>query len=480
MKKQWVAGMAAAAVVVATGAMGTSYVVGRQIEAGFQDTATHWSSEGLSIEVVQYERGLLHSSAETLWTYVAVRDTAEDEAVGTDEEDGDNPTAATHEPVQFKATHQISHGPWPWGHAAQLQSRFVPVAGTQPQLVAALQGRPALQWDTTVGWGRSSRHVATSPALEWTADGSTITWGGLQAQWSMPAAHRGMQGTVHLPSLRVQAPASGTLQLADAALHFDLQQPADQQFLTGPWGLTLASLEHQPVEGAGEPLQVRGLSLESTATLANQVVGMTLAARLQSAQAGARVASDMALEMALRNVDAAWLNQMLQARKSESDGRDGLQQLQRSLPQLLARQPGLDIQRLALRTPEGLSEIRASLAYTGNGQQMQTLLQDLQASLHAQLPKPVLAALVSQKIRRDYLEMLDDYDRTYDESMLTEAVQRRVTQRIAEWREAGIVQAQGDAWATQLDYANGKIQLNHQPLDAAEAAAVLGLVGLPY
>lgn len=468
------AGIAVVAVLAGAGAVGTSYVMGGKIETGLKEAAMHWSRNGLTVEVVKYERGVLHSSAETLWTYTDPRDTSEDEAVGNDEEDGENPAATPRAPIQFKATHAISHGPWPMGQAAQVHSSFVPVAGAQPELVAALKDRPALLWDASVGWGRNSHHVVSSPALEWTSDGTAITWGGLQGEWTMPADLQGLQGTARLPALRVQAASSGTLELTDAALRFDLARSAEPQLVTGPWGITLASLEHQPGEDGGEALQAKGFALESNTSLAGEVAGMVLKASLQSGQAGARSASDLALDVAVRNVDAAWLAQLLQWQKSEMDTGERLQLIQGSLPQLLARQPVLEIQRLAVRTPEGLSEASASLAYTGNGQQLQTLVQDLQASVRAQLPKPVLAALLGQKVRRAYLQMLEDADQEYDEDKLDAAVQASVDERITALAAQGILQAQAGGWSTQLDFAKGSILLNEKPLDAEGTSSLLG------
>ncbi|MEG2050242.1 MAG: DUF945 family protein, partial [Comamonas sp.] len=374
--KKWAVGGAALAAVAVAGVLGGSYAMGGPIEAGFQDAAVRASGEGLTVEVLRYERGWLHSTAETLWTYDSGN---ANEAVGDEEEDADSAdsadAAAPHEPVQFKVSHRITHGPWAMGHAAQVDSDFLLAAGANPQLHAVLKDRPALQVHSNVGWSRSSSHSASAPPLNWTSETTTITWGGLQAQWQMPADLRGVQGQLQLPTLRMQDAAQGQLELTGASLQLDLQQPAGQPLLTGPWKLQLASLVHQPAAGedsTGERFAIQALQLDSRTTLQGDAAQMTLNGSLQSLQMGGHQASDVVLEAALRNLDAAWLQQALAWRQDGSAAAaERLQQLTQQLPQVLARKPALEVSRLSLRTPEGLSELGATLAYAGNGQQPQ-------------------------------------------------------------------------------------------------------------
>lgn len=487
MNKWAVGGVALAAVAVA-GVLGGSYVMGGPIEAGFQNAAVRASGDGLTVEVLRYERGWLHSTAETLWTYDSGN---ANEAVGDEEEDADDASSADaatpHESVQFKVTHRITHGPWAMGHAAQVDSDFLLTAGANPQLQAVLKDRPALQVRSNVGWGRSSSHSASAPPLQWTSEATTITWGGLQAQWQMPADLRGVQGQLQLPTLRMQDAAQGQLELTGASLQLDLQQPAGQPLLTGPWKLQLASLVHQPAAaeaGADEAdkahhkderFAIQALQLDSRTTLQGDAAQMALNGTLQSLHIGGHQASDVVLEAALRNLDAAWLQQALSWRQDGSAAAaERLQQLTQQLPQVLARQPALDISRLSLRTPEGLSELGATLAYAGNGQQPQQLLQDLQASLRAQLPEPVLRDLLVQRARHGLLQLLEEEGRDdVDAADLEAAVQTNVTERLATLKTLGALQAEGPRWRSQLDMSQGQLRLNGQSLDAAASQQLL-------
>lgn len=477
--KKWAVGGAALAAVAVAGVLGGSYAMGGPIEAGFQDAAVRASGEGLTVEVLRYERGWLHSTAETLWTYDSG---STNEAVGDEEEDADSAdsadAAAPHEPVQFKVSHRITHGPWAMGHAAQVDSDFLLAAGANPQLHAALKDRPALQVHSNVGWGRSSSHSASAPPLSWTSEGTTITWGGLQAQWQMPADLRGVQGQLQLPTLRMQDAAQGQLELTGASLQLDLQQPAGQPLLTGPWKLQLASLVHQPAAGedsTGERFAIQALQLDSRTTLQGDAAQMALNGSLQSLQMGGHQASDVVLEAALRNLDAAWLQQALAWRQDGSAAAaERLQQLTQQLPQVLARKPALEVSRLSLRTPEGLSELGATLAYAGDGQQPQQLLQDLQASLRTQLPEPVLRDLLVQRVRYGLLQLLEEEGRDdVDTADLDAAVQANVTERLATLKTLGALQADGPRWRIQLDAGQGQLRLNGQNLDAAASQQLL-------
>lgn len=471
---KWGVGAAAVVAVAAAGVLGGSFVMGKQIEQGFQDAAAHASVEGLTVQVVRYERGWLHSSAETLWTYVDSRDG--DESAGDDEGENDAPDALPHDPVQLKATHHITHGPWAWGHAAQIATDVLLTAGGNTQLMAALQGRPLLQWATTVGWNRGTEHQASAPALQWDADGTQIDWGGLQAQWQMPRNLRSIRGSVQLPALRMQEADQRTLAVQDAALQLDLQQPEGLQWMTGPWSLRLATLQVQPAAddaSATGAWQAQGLQLDSSTTLQGDVAQMQLSGALQSLQLGGTALQDLALKLAVRNVDAAWLNQQLGWRATD-DAPDRLQQLSQQLPQLLARQPSIELERLALGTPDGPSEVGASLRYTGDGQRPQQLLQDLKASVHAQLPEPVLRTLLAQRVRQSLLQQLDEEERDdVDAAALEAAVKTQVDERMAALTGMGALQPDGKLLRAQLDLGQGQMQLNGQPLDVTASQQLL-------
>ena len=141
MKKLGIGIAAAVAVLVAGGAT-TGYLVGNNIEQGFATAAKEWSKQPLTVKVVSYDRGLLSSKAQTEWTVASGSDT-----------------------LRFVAKHDISHGPLPRGHAAEVVSTFLLNDDASPEWKAAYKDQAPLVWRSTVGWSQASKHEITSPAF---------------------------------------------------------------------------------------------------------------------------------------------------------------------------------------------------------------------------------------------------------------------------------------------------------------------------
>ena len=68
MSKKLAIGIAAAVVVVAGGAMGTSYYMGGKLQAEFTNGIGKLNQHGVTAQVTSYERGLFSSTAKTEWT----------------------------------------------------------------------------------------------------------------------------------------------------------------------------------------------------------------------------------------------------------------------------------------------------------------------------------------------------------------------------------------------------------------------------
>lgn len=120
------------------GALATSYYVGGRIEQAIEQTADSWAEgSGVTVQVMDYERGIISSKATTLWSIATEDDTYE-----------------------ITAKHDILHGPWPMGKAAKVVSRFLLPEGTDPALVKALSS--AHRWN-----GRHWRTGRAQPPTTW-------------------------------------------------------------------------------------------------------------------------------------------------------------------------------------------------------------------------------------------------------------------------------------------------------------------------
>lgn len=454
MKKTGIAIAAAAAALLAAGAA-TSYVMGGKVQAGLERTAEEWSQPPLAIQVQSYERGWFSSTATTLWTVTT----------------GD-------EPLQFTAQHAIQHGPWPRLHAAEILSTFAVNDDAPPEWVTAYKGKAPLVWRATVGWTQTSQHVLASPAIEGNFDGDQLRFGGFTADFEMPADGKGMKGTAQMPALALQTRADEQgsapvdLQLAGSMVRFDVKQAAQQAFMVGSFHWALDQLRSTPHNG--EAVTISGLVMDADTQLQGDVVHTTVSTQVQSLASPTYKASDIAVDVGLHNLDAAWLNQFTQGSQQLQGDPQALQALLLGgMQQLLAKKPVLEIKRLRWRTDDGVSELSASLAYQGDAAGLANPLAHVKASAQLNLPKPVLQSLMRAKARDAYLEQMEDAGQAPDVQQLTDAAQADATARIAMLVQSGILVEQGNQVTAQMDYTDGQVQANGKTLDGN---GVMGLL----
>ncbi len=447
-------GIAAAVAMLLAGSMATSYVVGGKVQEGLSATAKDWSKPPLAIEVQSYERGLFTSTATTLWTI----------------DMGD-------EPVQFTAQHAIHHGPWPRGHATEITSTFAIDSDAPPEWVTAYKDKAPLVWTATVGWGKSSQHAMRSPAISGNFDGEKLSFGGFNADFAMPANLRGMAGTATMPSLHVQpspdAQDASELQLGTSTMRFDVQQATGQEFMVGSFHWALDRF-HTTSHASKETTTLSGLVLDTDTQLQGDVVNTRINTQVQSfAMPGTQV-NDIAVDLGLRNLDAAWLNQFTQASQRMQGDPQALQGLlMGGMQQLLAKKPVLEAKRISWRTSDGVGDIAASVAYDGDPATSPNPLADVKVSARLSMPQPMLQALLVSRMGSVYLEMLDAEVDPAMMKLATESFEQEAKARLDTLQQMGILQSKENQLTTQLDYGAGKVQANGKTLSDE---ALMGLV----
>ena len=458
MSKKLAIGIAAAVVVVAGGAMGTSYYMGGKLQAEFTNGIGKLNQHGVSAQVTSYERGLFSSTAKTEWT------------LGSGEE-----------PTKFTAEHKISHGPLPMGHAAEIHTAFSLPADADAELKTALNGRAPVEVVTKVGWSRSSSNLMTSPAVVAKVKDSEMNWGGMKIEWDMPADMKAAKGTANFAGLAFKD-EEGSTAMEKTSMRFDVKQPKDQQFWVGPFAMMVDKVTATRVDedGKSSSSSFEGLSMDSDTTLKEDLVEMSLKGALKSAKLEDSKADDLVLDVVLRNIDAAWLNHFMEMakRKTAAEGEDDdmgsdfRETLMKTVTKALARQPAIEIKRIAMRTPEGLSEFGAALQYLGDGENMSNPFQDLKVSLNANVPKPVLDSYMQSRKRKGMLALMDEDEPNLKD--VDEAAKVSAQASIQSLKDQGIFEEKAGMMTTQIVYAKGEFQVNGKKLGDDGAAILMG------
>ena len=126
-----------------------------------------------------------------------------------------------------------------------------------------------------------------------------------------------------------------------------------------------------------------------------------------------------------------------------------------------------------MRTADGLSEFSALLAYDGDGSGSLSPAA-IKASLKANLPKKVLESLIGSRVRKGYVETLEEFEQEIDEKELQQVVTENVKERIDALVQAGVLLDQNGNWTTQMAYGAGKIELNGKPVEGDSLQTLMG------
>ena len=437
MKKMAIGVLGTGALVLAA-ALGTSYYVGGKIQQSFEKTALDWSTEdGFSVSVLEYERGIIGSKAKTQWSFV-------------DEE----------ERFDITATHHITHGPWAKGQGGSMDSRFELPQDSDPDLRQALQGRAVLQMLSQMAWSGATEHSISSPEVAVNfADGSDLSWGGMQAQLNLSAQRNAAQGWARMPALQLKSEDGSRLEVQDTALEFSGAVVPGHSFWDGPASMKISSIKvFEPEDRASITLQ--GIALDTATTVRGEMIDNDFKIKVANMDAPGYRTSGLVMDLRLKNIDATWLDQVMISTQGNMRDEAHRMELMRSLPVFLGRKPEIAIERFAIRTPEGQSELSARLAYQGENSSTFDPVTDLYGVLRLSMPTDLLALLMGEKVRSDYLNLLEQLGQEMADDALQAEVQNGAKKRMDALIAQGFVKTQGDMSTSELEYSQGEFKLN--------------------
>ena len=441
MKKLAIGVLSVGALAVA-GALTISYHVGERIQQEFENTAQAWSSDNaFNVRVLEYQRGIVSSHAITMWSFVGEEDS-----------------------YDIVATHDMVHGPWPMGQAAEITTRFQLPDSGEPELAQALDGRAPLQWTITADWQGATQHALASPDFSVQfQDQSSLAWGGFQAQWHLSAERTAAKGEMHMPLMQMKVEDDNQMTWEDVAIHFDSRIPEGHNFWEGPAQLKVGLLAIQEPESATD-FRMQQWHIDSAIHLQDRLVQMRLDSRAAKLDTADYSASNAVLTLQMRNIDASWLDQLMQwfQRSNAPEQEFALWQ---DLPALLASQPEIAIERLGLETQDGPARLSAHLRYVGKQPDAFNPATDIQAMLHASVPKAMLMQLLEAKVRSDYLALLEQLGQELEEQALEAAVQDGLHKRLQSLIELGALQESETQYAAELELEQGELKLNGTPTE---------------
>ena len=458
MKKLTLA--AVAVVIVATAAAALPWWFGHETEKAFRALLKASADHGeLTAEIVRYERGWLHTSAETIHRH---------------------PTA----PLELRIRHDIHHGPLPFGKGgpaglqlARVDSRLS-LHSSDVRIQDELKQVPAIESVATIGLDRQGLAHLNQPA--WTRPGKpALAWDGLRGEIRFDHELKNLQSDVLLPGARLTVDGSEFVRIDNLRLQSKLRQGVAELYL-GDSDLTVEKFVMR-LPPPATPVELHGLLVKSNVRASGpETVDMTVHYSLREARLEGTRRGPGELLLELRRLDAAALKgfdkQIKQvAQRGAPIEQASLMAVGKSLELLgvLARRsPELEIKRLSLKADVGEITGRAKLVIDGSraniAENPLLLLTAVRGDAELRVPVGYLRPLLAPIIRQD-IQTLGSRKRVGREDMkslsperLNTIIDESIPHYLSRHPLTRLLVADGDHYRLHATLQGGKLFINGQ------------------
>ena len=142
-------------------------------------------------------------------------------------------------------------------------------------------------------------------------------------------------------------------------------------------------------------------------------------------------------------------------------------------PEMLARNPELEIKRASMRTPEGVSEFSALVAYAENKEAPENRLMNWKFDLKADLSKPMIIKMMATRTRNAIVALMDSIKQKYDPEEISQSVNRAMSQRLQALIVAGPFEETADKLSTHISMVDGETKVNDKAIHMGTAVGML-------
>lgn len=465
MKKYILAAIAAIILIPVMLVLLLPFWFGREAEKTYYDLLAQLSTRGgVRIMASHYERGWLSATADTTLRHRQL-------------------------PIEFKARHRISHGPFPLDRIFDGEWQLTPVqARITSRLSLVLPGKnnissfPPLSAETTFRVNGDGIVHAEMPQIKTTgAKGEVIDWRGMSMDLVLDRTWKKIQFNARLPLLMVSAPGqAGDLNISNVSLHSNIQEGASG-YLFGEGSLHVGRIE---ISQASVRFSVKGLTLFASAQPADDNVNMVLRYSLDEANVAEERFGPGIMVIEARRLDAASLVKF----KKEVAAIDGDNTLGPQmaltvagktvalLAELAKKAPEFEITRLSFKTRQGEISGKAKFFLDGRNRNLTDspvkLLTTLRGNLEILIPEALLKRLIAPAIQRDVEAYRHSGALTaremarLDADTMAEIVDQAFPQYLARHELTRLLVEEGGRYKLDLSIARGQVMINGKPWHA--------------
>lgn len=398
--------------------------------------------------------------------------------------------------VGIHMSHEIEHGMvplfrWAWDGfegfpvLARMRSKIEIDQEAQLALAEVLGNIPAIDADTVIRTSGQALTTFAMPSDQLRTRGGEIErdgrWLGLDGELSFTSGFQRVVGFVHAPGIESRG-EHRIVKVSDVSWAFEL--PAGELPL-GQMNLDIGELIFDYTTAGAVAVELEDLDFDGESKAASGGFGANVKVSLRSLRLGDDRWGPGSVKATIANVDGPGFRKLksagvqLQTERGDSDPAKTAvmaASVLDALPQLLARQPKLEVERLQLKTPAGLATAsgRFALAEPASREAL-TATSFLDGELTVEMPLVSLEDIVDAQVRA---QLASEGADASDEATFEALAHQRRAERLAELRAAGFVMA-GDRAVLKLAWGKSAPVVVPAPPPVEKTAAKRGRRGKP-
>ncbi|MDX2346169.1 MAG: YdgA family protein [Legionella sp.] len=436
-----------------------------------------------SVDLVDYQRGLLQSTANLTWHLQMPEKMLKKE--------GDNALVTPPKTYTFDMPLVIYHGPVVFGdghvrfglgaahgklflpevYASEFSNVFSPQS-TQPELTIKL----------FVSYLNKTHLELEVPAFQLFTlkDKNQFEWLGMNSDLRFSPESTRLQGHFILDGLRLTGEKFRIL-LNKLTSEYNIHK-ADNGLFLGDAKLNLPVL--QVTDKKQTEFEVKQLELNSSSSLKNDLFGSSFHAAFKTLLSQDRTYGPGELDVAIKNLNAKVLseinqqvNQLQQAGTMGNEAQQVLLSLLPKLPRLLEKGAVFEVSTLKLNLPEGALDglLRITFPQLEPNDAPMQMLTKIEGEGHLNMPATFVKSLLVRSFQQQLIRAnaepkaepkAEDKDATKTAVTLAELNQQAVhhaDQKLADLIQVGVLQAKGADYVLELKLSSGRLLVNGHP-----------------
>lgn len=345
------------------------------------------------------------------------------------------------------------------------------------ELFTADSEKPKLDISIFVNYLRNSKANIAIPAFKAsTKTNTTFDWKGLSSMIAVSKDSNYLNGYLTVDGTEITKNNNEKLILGPVKIDYDLNRPP-AAFFVGLTKLNLSSLEFN--QGGNAIFSLEDFDLKADSTIEERLFHIQINSSAKKINTNNREYGPGKLDVSLKNLDVDALVRMQQkleeVEKSGAENQQIMMVLLSELPQILSKEPELNISDLQFKLPEGMIEgnlllslpksegnnplaIIQQLSGKGKISVPSTVLKSLLISIYKEKPQPELQKALVSELEKNTPE-------APQAPANDNAAENQANEQIDKMLKSGLIVTNDSNYAIEFTLEKGKLTINGKPFE---------------